>query len=221
MPERLLSRSEAKDFYDRFGSKQDQQGWYEDAAIDALLNASNFEQAKSVLELGCGTGRLAETLLAHHLPETATYLGLDVSDTMIRLTRERLSRFGGRATVKLHDAPGVPTLEEGGCDRFLSTYVLDLLPDAEIRRILAWAASVVEPGGLLCLAGLTRGRGWASRLVMGCWEAVFRVNPKWVGGCRPMTLSTRLDPADWAVEHREVVVAWGIASEVLVARRAP
>ncbi len=221
MSQRYLSRAEAKAFYDRFGSKQDQQGWYEDAAVEALIGASNFEQAESVLEIGCGTGRLAETLLAHHLPETATYLGLDVSETMAGLTRERLSRFGGRAKVVLHDGPGAPAIAEQGFDRIVSTYVLDLLSDAEIQQTLLWAAKALSPGGLLCLAGLTRGRGLSSRIVMGLWQAVFRLSPKRVGGCRPMTLANRLHAADWVIEHKEVVVAWGIASEVVVARKAP
>lgn len=219
MPERYLSSREAKAFYDRFGAKQDRQGWYEDAAIDALVAGSGFEHAESVLELGCGTGRLAERLLIEHLPATATYLGVDLSETMVALTRQRLARFGERAEVILHDGDDLPTVSEGTIDRVVSTYVLDLLPEGEIQRALSWAASATQPGSRLCLAGITPGRSGLSRLVMGLWQLVFRWNPQRVGGCRPMTISNHLDPADWAVEHREVVAAWGIASEVVVARR--
>ena len=34
-------------FYDRFGAKQDHQGFYEDAALADLIGASDFDQAHS------------------------------------------------------------------------------------------------------------------------------------------------------------------------------
>jgi len=219
MSERTLSPAAAKEFYDRFGSKQDAQAWYEDAAITALIRASRFSAAASVLEFGCGTGRLAEALLEGHLPETAVYRGLDISETMVRLSRERLSRFGGRAAVVLHATAEVPRLTVDGVDRFLSTYVLDLLPAARIKEVLSWASRVLRPGGLICLAGITRGTGLVSGAVMGTWNAVFKIRPATVGGCRPVVLADDLAPDVWAIEHHEVVVRWGIASEVVVARR--
>ena len=57
-----------------------------------------------MFELGCGTGRLAGNLLARHLPADARYLGADISDTMVTLSRARLRRFGGRAHVLRADA---------------------------------------------------------------------------------------------------------------------
>ncbi|MGE5248130.1 MAG: class I SAM-dependent methyltransferase, partial [Verrucomicrobiota bacterium] len=80
-----LSHEEARAFYDRFGAKQDWQRFYEDRAIADLIAHASFGKAGAVLEFGSGTGRLAETLLARHLPPTARYLALDVSGTMVSL----------------------------------------------------------------------------------------------------------------------------------------
>ena len=220
MPGRTLTHTAARSFYDRFGAKQDDQAWYEDAALENLVRASRFSEASSVLEFGCGTGRLAETLLEHELPGDAVYRGIDISDTMVTLSRERLSRFGSRATVALRELAELPQLSGERFDRFLSTYVLDLLPAAEIEQVIAWAFEVLEPDGLICLAGITRGPGLISGMVMGAWSAVSRLSPVWVGGCRPVVLTSHLDPTDWSIEHREVVISWGVASEVIVARRA-
>jgi len=69
---RYLSPAEAKRFYDRLGSRQDWQGFYENPAINALIEHAGFDSAHSVIEFGCGTGTLAARLLREHLPAKAT-----------------------------------------------------------------------------------------------------------------------------------------------------
>ena len=43
---------DARRFYDRFGSRQDTQGFYENPALDDLVKYADFEHARSVLEFG-------------------------------------------------------------------------------------------------------------------------------------------------------------------------
>lgn len=57
------------------------QAFYETAALVAY---SELASCRSFLESGIGTGRLAAELLNAHLPPDATYLGPDVSPTMVR-----------------------------------------------------------------------------------------------------------------------------------------
>ncbi len=64
----MLTRDEARAFYDRFGRKQDWQSIYEGRALRDLIRGGAFERARSVLEIGCGTGSFAAELLAHRLP---------------------------------------------------------------------------------------------------------------------------------------------------------
>ena len=212
-----LTPEEAKTFYDRFGSRQDSQAFYEAPALDQLIANSSFENAQSVFEFGCGTGRLALHLLQNHLQPDAVYRGTDISSTMIDLASSRLSPFAARATVKL--APGELSfpLEDFSVDRVVSTYVLDLLPDPAVQQFLQEATRVLRPQGLLCLVGITHGTTPISRVVMAAWRWLFRWRPSWVGGCRPTRLDARLSPAAWSVRFRTVTVAWGISSEVLVA----
>ena len=54
-----LSHEEAQRFYDRFGAKQDWQRFYEDRAISELVAHGALADAQSVVEFGCGTGRIA------------------------------------------------------------------------------------------------------------------------------------------------------------------
>jgi len=214
-----LSHDAARRFYDRFGAKQDQQGFYEDRATRVLRQHADWPQAQAVFEFGCGTGRFAAELLAEALPPTATYTGCDLSTTMVDLAHQRLASFAARAQVRLSD--GAPRIDAADAtyDRVVSNYVLDLLSSADIGAVIAEAHRVLRPGGLLCLVGLTPGTTVLSRVVTSVWMGIHRMRPSLVGGCRPLELRDYLDRARWDIVHRSVVVAFGIASEVVVVRR--
>jgi len=219
--ELTLAIAEARAFYDRFGAKQDTQAFYEDPALDALVARASFGEARSVCEFGCGTGRFAARLLAGELAPQATYFGCDLSSTMVRLARERLASHGERARVELSDgSPRLP-LADGSVDRVVSTFVLDLLPDEVAVELVREAHRVLAQGGRLALLALTHGTTRLSRLVAGIWTRLYRWRPSWVGGCRPIRLEQRLDPRAWTIEANEVVVAFGVPSQVVVAAAVP
>ncbi len=219
--ERTLSHAEARAFYDRLGARQDSQAFYEDAATGILLRHASFESARSVLEFGCGTGRFAEGLLDRHLGPDARYLGLDSSSTMVGLAAERLARFGARAEVRQTEGKPELDLEAGSVDRFVSNFVLDLLSEEDITRLLAEARRVLAPGGVLALVSLTRPFTPASRALMAGWRLVYALRPALVGGCRPIGLIERTAPDQWQVRHHERLVRWGIPAEALVTERLP
>lgn len=213
----VLTLEEARSFYDRFGAKQDHQTFYEAPALHSLIACSKFNQATSVFEFGCGTGRFALELLSQHLSSEAQYHGVDISTTMIQLASTRLTPFASRANVKL--ASGNVTIQVGdnSIDRFVSTYVLDLLPDESVKQVFHEAHRTLKTGGLLCLAGVTEGNTPISRIVMNSWQWLFSRKPSLLGGCRPTNLLEHLPSAEWRIQYHTVVVAWGIASEVLIA----
>ncbi len=215
----MLTHREAKAFYDRFGRKQDLQGFYENRAIEALVRNGGFEHAGAVLEFGCGTGRFAERLLDRHLPKDALYVGLDVSGTMVSLARARLGRFGTRAEVLLTDGSPLLGLESASFDRFVSLYVLDLLTDEDGRAVLREAERVLTNGGLLAAASLTHGFTFLSRAVERLWVFLHALRPSLVGGCRPIGLGDLVAAPAWSVRFDERISSFGVPSEVLVAER--
>jgi ubiquinone/menaquinone biosynthesis C-methylase UbiE len=216
---KTLSREEARRVYDRIGKLQDSQAFYEDRATDLIIHHGEFTNAQHVFEFGCGTGRLALRLLSEHLPADAVYHAVDLSPIMVGLAEDRLAPFTSRAEISLSD--GGPSIQKPAesYDRFVSTYVLDLLSDEDIAVVLREAHRILEPRGLLCLSSLSTGSGIASRLLAHIWSAVHRLSPSLVGGCRPLELVGHLSCSEWKVRHHARVAPFAIPSEVVVAER--
>lgn len=213
----FLTRPQARSFYDRFGSKQDAQAFYEDEALDDLVAHAEFEQAEKVFEFGFGTGRFASRLLEKHLPASAAYFGIDLSKTMTGLARQHIAPYAERAKLAQSDGSIYFPLPDHSIDRVVSTYVFDLLPGSDIREAVSEAHRVLKPGGKLCLVSLTPGVTFASRMVCAWWSAVFRLHASLVGGCRPIRLEAFLDQHTWSLDYRHVVTQFGVPSEVLIA----
>lgn len=207
----MLTRERVRALYDRRGARQDRSRALTGPALEALLAHGEFGSARAVFELGPGTGRLAEHLLALSLPVAATYTGVDLSETMVALARQRLDRFGGRVSVRHGSGDPVIDADDGAYDRVVCAYVLELLPPPEIDAFLAEAHRVLAPApvGMLCVACLAG----------GAWRAAAMFMPGVLAGCRPLDLGAHLDADRWELVHTEVVRRLGVASRVLVARR--
>ena len=215
----MPSAAEIKRFYDRLGRLLDTQAFYEDRGMSEIAAHGRFEEAKAVFEFGCGTGRLAGRLLAGYLPRDSRYLGVDVSETMAAIASKRLARWGPRVEVKRTDGSLAFPAAGAAFDRFLTTYVLDLLSDQAIGEVLNEARRILAPGGLFCAATLTHGAGGLSRLVSRVWQSVHDIRPMLLGGCRPISISGRLPADGWTMEHQAIIARWGLTSEVLIARK--
>ena len=136
---------------------------------------------------------------------------------MVSLARERLKPWSERARVDQGD--GTPRLTEPdhSFDRFVSTYVFDLLAPDFIHQLLSEAHRVLVPGGTVCLVSMTFGASPLSRAVCWGWQRLWRLSPGIVGGCHPIELSDYLPSGRWNPDHQTKVTSWGVRSEVLVA----
>jgi ubiquinone/menaquinone biosynthesis C-methylase UbiE len=215
----ILSYEQAKRFYDWMGAKQDTQSFYERLALADLVAHLELAGAEKVIEFGCGTGRLAEELFNRYLPLSACFVGLDLSSTMVELAKGRTARFGRRAAIQQTSGTTRVDLPDGAFDRFISTYVLDLLSEKDIDSLLSEAYRVLTNGGLLGVVSLTRGSRGLSRFVTWTWERLHQFSPMLMGGCRPIKIRPLLEDLKWKVRHRNVVTPFAIASEIVVAAK--
>lgn len=65
---------------------------------------SGYPAPKTIVDVPCGTGRLAETLLKHGY----TVHGLDISEEMLKASKQRLQAYGARFTCEVADAKSLP-----------------------------------------------------------------------------------------------------------------
>jgi ubiquinone/menaquinone biosynthesis C-methylase UbiE len=214
----MLGYAEARKFYDAFGERQDKQ-FYEEAATNLLLEYGEFHKARSIVEFGCGTGKLASRLLNGIVPDDCQYLGLDISQTMIRLCQDNINPFAERAACQQTNGEPVINMPDQSTDRFVSLYVMDLLSEEDTISLLKEAQRILTPGGYLCLASLTHGTTLISGAVAFIWRCLYKLKPSFVGGCTPINLTRFLDEEKWEIGTDTIVVSFGVPSQVVIATR--
>jgi len=216
---RYVSHAQARRIYDLIGRHQDSRLLGEHRALEELARLGSFEDAHDVFEFGCGTGRFAARLLRTRLPGDCRYAAVDVSPKMVALARSAVAEWSDRASIDLTD--GSTRLRRGDAefDRFVCSYVLDLLSPEDTESLMAEAHRILRPGGLLCLAGLTYGATPSARLLTSLWRTTWSVRPWLVGGCRPVSLNERLSARPWMIRTDTTVNAHTLRSQILVAKR--
>ena len=125
--------------YDRVAAPQTRWG-------GAVLARLALRGDETVLDAGCGSGRVTEQL-ADRLPD-GRVIALDASPAMVDEARRRLARFGDRIACVVADL-NLPFELPGGVrvDAILSTATFHWVPDhAALFRHLA---AVLRPGGHL------------------------------------------------------------------------
>jgi trans-aconitate 2-methyltransferase len=120
--------------YDR--SSEPQQSW----AIDVLERLGGLAPDATVLDVGCGTGRVTEALLT--LVPEGRVMALDASQDMVTLARRRL---GDRAQVWCQDVLDLDLDEP--VDAIVSTAALHWLKNHD--RLWLRLARALRPGGAL------------------------------------------------------------------------
>ena len=120
--------------YDR--SSEPQQAW----AADVLKRLEPLAPDATVLDVGCGTGRVTEALVA--LVPQGRVLALDASEDMVALARRRL---GDRAEVWCQDVLDLHL--DSPVDVIVSTAALHWVTDHD--RLWPRLAQALRPGGRL------------------------------------------------------------------------
>ena len=128
--------------------------WHE-AALDI---AGNVFKGRSVLEIGCGSGRLTRELGSRGASEV---IGIDISETALRIARRRAQGLTALISFRRGDIEVIPVSDE----RFPVVFCCETIEHvlnprralSELRRVLAPEGTLVLTApNYLSLAGLHR-----------------------------------------------------------------
>jgi SAM-dependent methyltransferase len=131
--------------------------------------------APSVLDVGCGSGRIGEFVLE---AGASRYLGVDFSEPMIDMARERLGRFEDRAELIVADFLEADL--QGQFDVVLALGFFDYLP--EPHRFSRRMYELCAEGG--CVVGSFPTWSWLK-------GPVRKVRYEWIGDCPIFNYSRR------------------------------
>lgn len=111
-----------------------------------LHQLAGFSEPKFILDIGCGTGELLFQLQSRM---TADFAGLDLSDNMLQIARQKM---GKDVELRQGDAENLPW-EASRFDLVCCTLSFHHYPQP--KKALAEMRRVLKPGGMLLLADIT------------------------------------------------------------------
>ncbi len=199
-------------FYDRIGSLYDWAERFEGKAKATAFERFPLSRGQHVLNVGSGTG-IDHQELVRQVGSSGMVVAVDISRVMLGLVRDRTGQPAVRA-----DARALP-FEDQSFDGLFCSYVLDLIPIADLGNTIREFHRILRPGGRMALVTLTDGVTPLSRALVSLWKGVYAVSPIACGGCRPVELLPLVERAEFHDVTREVIVEAGFPSQVVWAKR--
>jgi demethylmenaquinone methyltransferase/2-methoxy-6-polyprenyl-1,4-benzoquinol methylase len=211
-----LSRNEIRGFYGAASRQYDDMtARYEAKPKAAALQRMARHPGERYLEVAVGTG----VSIVEQVSQTGAegVVGIDLTRPMVALTRERLAAAGAaQVPLLLADARHLP-FSNATFDCLFNSYMLDLIPTAEIPVILAEFRRVLKRGGRLVLANLTEGQGKDAGFSVA-WKERFLADPIRLGGCRPVMASDMVKAAGFVRVQRSYIGGESWPTEIVSAQ---
>ncbi|MGH9842107.1 MAG: class I SAM-dependent methyltransferase [Blastocatellia bacterium] len=211
------TRQEAKSHYDRLS------GWYdlltdrsERKARDLGLDLLRVGEGERALVIGFGTGH-GVLSLAQGGGDTGKVYGIDISEGMLEVARERVLDVGLAERVELQcgDATALPVGAEF-FDAVFMSFTLELFDTPEIPVVLQECRRVLKVGGRLCIVAMAR-QG-KERLMVKLYEWAHRKMPGYVD-CRPIYVREAIEQAGFQVVEVINHSIWGLPVEIVQAKK--
>jgi demethylmenaquinone methyltransferase/2-methoxy-6-polyprenyl-1,4-benzoquinol methylase len=213
------SKEDARASYNRLSR------WYDAVAggserkyRDWGLKKLSAQPGEKILEIGFGTGHCLVSL-AQAVGPSGGVIGLDISDGMLAIARERLTGAGLSERVDLHlgDASRLDFIETGTLDGVFMSFTLELFDNPEIPNVLKECLRVLKPGGRLAVVSMTKTNppGLAVRL----YEWFHDHLPNYAD-CRPIYVRQAVEQSGFAIVDSDVSSMWGLPVEIVLGRKA-
>jgi ubiquinone/menaquinone biosynthesis C-methylase UbiE len=198
--------SQTAPIYDVWGSLT------ETKARKRSLILAEIRNGESILEVAIGTGlTFLEILRAN---PNGHNVGVDLTPAMLARAKSRAAKLGvENYQISIGDAYHLE-FSDHQFDLLMNNYMFDLLPEKDFIPVLREFKRVLKPQGRIVIVNMTQGEHFYQHF----WESIYRINPRWLGGCRGVLLSQAMAMAGFRKIMRETVSQFGFASEIISAR---
>lgn len=107
-----------------------------------LTSALQISATDTVLELGCGAGRIGRQIA----PRCGRWIGVDISPNMIRVAGQRLADHGN-VRLELLERTRLDMIDDGSVDKAYTVAVLCHMDKEDLFLYLREIARALKPGG--------------------------------------------------------------------------
>ena len=205
-----ISQNDITHLYNRIAPVYDFRGRLtETRARNRSLELADISDGEDILEVAVGTG-LAFYEIASRNPN-GTNTGIDLTDGMLQKAKKRLKSLP-HTNYRLSIGTAFDLeMEDESVDTLINSYMFDLIPHADIEKILLEFRRVLRSEGKLILVNMTE----AEQPGGSIYKLMYRLSPGLMGGCRPVALSGRLEKTGFRVDVREYYQQMLFPSEVI------
>ncbi len=209
-----LSQEEVREIYNSLSKVYDIWGVLtESRARRRAIELAEIKNGEKILEVAAGTG-LAFYEIVKKNPDGMN-IGIDISEGMLNKARKRLSKIkSANYELKIASAFNIPYPDET-FDLILNNYMFDLIPFAEMDRILKEFKRVLKKTGRLVLVNMTEGKTMLSRI----YDWLYQLSPRMLGGCRGIKMKEHLESAGFRVISCEYIQQMLFPSEIILAEK--
>jgi demethylmenaquinone methyltransferase/2-methoxy-6-polyprenyl-1,4-benzoquinol methylase len=209
------SKAQARCFYNSISTYYDTlAASSERKYIKTGLEMLAVQEGEHVLEIGCGTGH-ALVQIAQSTGKSGHVYGIDISEGMIQISRERLCDHGlsKRVSLVLDDASNLP-FSTGSVETIFISFTLELFHTKEIDQVLAECHRILKQQGRISIVSLAKDEplNFFGRL----YEWLHNKFPKALD-CRPIPVQALLHQADFTIKDHQKETMWGLPVSMTLA----
>jgi demethylmenaquinone methyltransferase/2-methoxy-6-polyprenyl-1,4-benzoquinol methylase len=186
---------------------------YRDWGLEKL----SAQPGERILEIGFGTGHCL-VALAKAVGSTGRVIGLDISDGMLDIARERLQheRLDDRTELHLGDAANLDFIEASSLDGVFMSFTLELFDNPDIPRVLQGCHRILKPGGRLTVVSMTKTNPPGIAVRMYEW---FHEHMPDYADCRPIFARQALEQSGFVIQNISVSSMWGLPVEIILGKK--
>lgn len=212
------SRDAARQSYNRLSRWYDViAGSTEKKYRDWGLEKLSAQPGEKILELGFGTGHCL-VALAKTVGPTGRVIGLDISDGMLAIARERLQREGVAERLDLHlgDAAKLDFIETDSLDGIFMSFTLELFDTPEFPRLLQECRRILKSGGRIVTVSMTKTN--PPNVAVRVYEWFHEHMPEYAD-CRPIFARQVLEQNGFVIRDVSVSSMWGLPVEIVLGKK--